>query len=73
MRRTDAKLYACCIFYTNQHKFPCQESIRTPQAKRSLTVLPHLDRPVLAASGIQLSIWGEADAPDWTVVALMDI
>jgi hypothetical protein len=60
------------IFYT-QHSFPYRVSIRAPQAERSLTILPHLDRPVLATSRIQFSIWGEANAPDWTVVTLVDV
>jgi hypothetical protein len=38
-----------------------------------LAILPHLYCPVFATSGIQLSIWGEANAPDRTVVTLMDI
>jgi hypothetical protein len=61
-----------CIFYT-QHSFSYRVSIHAPQAERSLTILPHLDRPVLATSSIQFSIWGEANAPYWTVVTLVDI
>jgi hypothetical protein len=44
-----------------------------PQPIRSLTVLPHLNRPILASSRVQLSIRGKADAPDRTMMALVNI
>jgi hypothetical protein len=47
--------------------------IRTPKPIRTLAVLPHLDRTVFAACRIELAVGGEADAPDWTVVAFMYI
>lgn len=44
-----------------------------PKAKWPSAVLPHLDSAVFATSGVELSIWGESDAPDWTVVSLVNL
>lgn len=43
-----------------------------PKAKRPSTILPHFDGSVFTASGIELSIRGEGNAPDWTVVSLVN-
>jgi len=45
----------------------------TPQAKRTLAILPHLDRTILTSSGVELAVWGETDAPDGTVMAFVYI
>ena len=42
-----------------------------PQAKRALTIFPHLDRAILTPCSVKLAVWGEADAPDGAVVTFM--
>jgi hypothetical protein len=42
-----------------------------PQSIGSRSKLPELDRAVLTSSGVKLAIWGEADRPNGTVMALI--
>lgn len=64
--RTPAEMVSQC-------KVQSLLTIGFPKAKRALAILPQLDSAVFTTSNVKLSIWGEADAPNGTVVTLVYI